>query len=95
MLFAEDKKPITGANDQRLVYSESLATMLKSMNTYSASSKARILGLTTDTSNQLHITLNEIIKLIPFLLTNINYVLTVEFQSDRFEGEFGLCDFHS
>ena len=95
MLFAEDRKPITDRNDQRLVYSKSLATMLKSMNTYSASSKTRILGLTTDTSNQLHITLNGIIKLIPFLLTNISHVLTVEFQSDRFKGESGLCDFHS
>ena len=64
--------------------------MFKSKDTYSASSETKIFGLTTDTSNALHITLNGIFKLITLPLTNIKYALTVKFQSDRIEGEFGI-----
>ena len=72
MVFDDDRKPFTNTFEQRLDYLTSLATML---DTYSVS---RTLGLTTDTSNALHITLNEIKKL---LLTKC--VVTVEFQSER------------
>ena len=44
ILIDEDKKSFTIANDQRLTYLKSLATMFKSMDIYSASSKTRILG---------------------------------------------------
>ena len=60
------------------------------MYTYSASTKTRKLGLTTDTSDALHVTLDGIISLIPILLTKMKYVLTAEFQSDRIEAEFGI-----
>ena len=83
MLFDDDRKPFTNAYDQRLGYLTSSATMFKSMYTESASSKTRILGLTTDASNALHITLNGVVKLITLLSTKIKYVLTVEFQSDK------------
>ena len=67
-----------------------MATMFKGMDTYSASTNIRKLGLTTDTSDALHVTLNGIICLIPILLTKMKYVLTAEFQSDRIEAEFGI-----
>ena len=54
--------------DQSLGYLTSLAIMLKNMNTYSSSNKTRVLGLITDTSNELHITLNGIVKLSTLLL---------------------------
>ena len=34
------------------------------MDTYSASSQVRIMGLTTDTSNALHVTLNGLVSLV-------------------------------
>ena len=49
-----------------------------------------LLGLAKNTNNALHITLNGIVKLIRLLLTKIKHVLTVEFHSDRIEGEFGI-----
>ena len=49
------------------------------MRTYYASSKTIISGLTINC-----------IKLIKFLLTRVNYVLIMEHQSDRIEGEFGI-----
>ena len=52
--------------------------------------KTRIFGLTAHLSKSLRITLNEIVKLIMLLLTKIKYVLTVEFQSGRIEGQFGI-----
>ena len=64
--------------------------MFKSMDTYSASYKTKILRITTDTSNALHIALNRNVKLITLLSTKTKYALTVGFQSDRFEGEFGI-----
>ena len=59
----------TNANDRRLVYLRSLATLFKSMDTYLLYIKqTKVLELTIDISNALHVTLNEIIKLLPFLL---------------------------
>ena len=74
-------------------YLKSMATMFKEMDTYSSSTKTRQMGLTSDTSNALHISLNGIINLITLLLSNMNYVLTGEFQSDRIEAEFGNSGF--
>ena len=64
MVFDDARKPFTNTYDQRLGYLTSLATMFKSMDTYSVSNKTRILGLTTDTTNALHITLDGIVKLL-------------------------------
>ena len=67
-----------------------MVVMFKTMDTYSPSTKTRLKGLTSDTSNALHITLNGILNLIPTLLTKMADILTGEFQSNRLEGEFGV-----
>lgn len=90
MLFVKDRKPFAKASDRRLPYLKSLAEMLESMDTYFASSKTRILWLTTNIDNALHSTLNRFITLIVFLLTKIKCVLAAEFQSDKTEGEFRI-----
>ena len=43
-----------------------METMFKTMDTYSPSTKARVKGLTTDTSNALHITLTGIANILMF-----------------------------
>ena len=68
MLLIMIAKLLLALFDQSLGYLTSLAIMLKNMNTYSSSNKTRVLGLITDTSNELHITLNGIVKLITLLL---------------------------
>ena len=74
--------------------------MFKKMATYSASSQVRIMGLATDTSNALHVTLNCLVSLVSQPLGKMTYVLMGEFQSDRIEAEFGIYrqqnggDFH-
>ena len=67
-----------------------MATMFKKMDMYSASSQVRIMGLTTDTSNALHVTLNGLVSLVSQLLGKMTYVLMGEFQSIRIEAEFGI-----
>ena len=69
---------------------ESLAIMLKNIHIYYASSKTRILRLTTDTSKAVHAILNRILKLITFLLTKVKHVLIMELQSDKIGGVFGI-----
>ena len=69
---------------------QSLAIMLKNIHIYYASSKTRILRLTTDTSKAVHAILNGIMKLITFLLTKVKHVLIMEFQSDKIGGVFGI-----
>lgn len=71
MLLIMIAKLLLALFDQSLGYLTSLAIMLKNMNTYSSSNKTRVLGLITDTSNELHITLNGIVKLITLLLKKI------------------------
>ena len=90
MLFDDDMKCFANAIDERLEYLASLMTMFKSIDTYSGLNETKILGLTTDTSTELHFTLNGIVKIIKLLSKNIKYALTVEFQSDRTEGKFGI-----
>ena len=56
-----------------------------------ADKSPRVMCLTTDTSNALHLTLNGLVSLIKFLLKNgFSYVLPGNFQSDRLEGESGI-----
>ena len=51
----------------------------------------RVVCLTVDTSNALFITLTGISALIKLLLSKgFNYVLPGTFQSDPWEGEFGV-----
>ena len=67
-----------------------MATIFKQKDTTSASTHTRVMGLTCDIGNALHVTLNGLAALIPELLTKMMYVLTTELQSDRLEGEFGI-----
>ena len=75
IVFDDDRKPFTNTFDLRLGYLTPLATMSKSMDTYSV---WRTLEVATDTSNALHITLDGILKLA---LTKC--VVTVEFQREK------------
>ena len=75
MLFVKDRKPFAKASDRRLPYLKSSAKIFESMDTYSVSSKTRILWLTTNIDNALHSTLNRFITLIVFFLTKIKCVL--------------------
>ena len=84
ILFDEDRKSFTNANDQRLACLKPLATIFKNLDTYSVSNKTRISRLTTGME------WNGILKLIVCLLTKIKSVLTMEFQSDRIEGDLGI-----
>ena len=67
------------SDDERF---ERLAHMLKEMDTYSASSHARVMGLTTDTSNALHLGICSVVQTLP--AKGMKYVLTGQLQSDRF-----------
>ena len=60
------------------------------MNAFSASTKVRILGLCTDTSNALLFTFNEFLKSLAFSSAKIKYYLTLELESDRITGKFGV-----
>ena len=63
-----NRKPIHEKTDSRLNYLIDLATMFKGMDTYSASSHQRVMGLTSDTSDAIHITLHGIVNLTSELL---------------------------
>ena len=81
----------TSTYDERFEFLKSLSHMFKEMDTYSASSHTRVKGLTTDTSNALHITLLGICSVVQNLLAKgMKYVLTGQLQSDRIEAEFGI-----
>ena len=82
IVFDDDRKPFTNTFDLRLGYLTPLATMSKSMDTYSV---WRTLEVATDTSNALHITLDGILKLV---LTKC--VVTVEFQREKIWCEFRI-----
>lgn len=72
------------------VICEDIAIISSNAHIYYASSKTRILRLTTDTSKAVHAILNGIMKLITFLLTKVKHVLIMEFQSDKIGGVFGI-----
>lgn len=48
--------------------------------------------MTADTSDMLHITLNDNSYLIPKLLIKMKYVLIVELQSDRIEENLAFTE---
>ena len=85
-----NREPFKNIDDARLGFMSDMATMFKQMDTSSASQHTRVMGLTSDTSNALHMTLNGLTTLIQKLLSKMSYVLTAELQSDRLEGEFGI-----
>ena len=85
-----NREPFKNIDDARLGFMSDMATMFKQMDTSSASQHTRVMGLTSDTSNALHMTLNGLTTLILKLLSKMSYVLTAELQSDRLEGEFGI-----
>ena len=64
-----DRNPFNSPNDKRFDLLRSLARMFKEMDTYSASSHSRVMGLTTDTSSALHITLSGIYNVVPNIFT--------------------------
>ena len=67
-----------------------MAEKFKDMDTFKSSYSSRVMCLTHDTSNALHLTLNIIVSLIKLLLNkDFNCVLPRSFQSDRFEEEYG------
>ena len=84
-----DKEPIRCPNDSRLKFLESMAASCKQM--VNSVLRHRIRGLTADTSNALHQTLNGFVDLTKtLLLSGFKYVLPGKIQSDRIEGEFGI-----
>ena len=86
-----DRFPFSTPDDIRFTFLRDLAHMFKEMDTYSASSNTRVMGLTSDTGNALHVTLLGICGLVPKLLDRgMKYVLTGQLQSDRLEAEFGI-----
>ena len=85
-----NRAPFENALDDRLVHLKTMATTFKQMDT-SSQRNGRILGLTSDTSNALHITLHRLSSLVPVLLgKGMIYVILGQFQSDRIEKEFGI-----
>ena len=81
-----NREPFKNRDDARLGFMSDMATMFKQMDTSSASQHTRVMGLTSDTSNALHMTLNGLTTLIQKLLSKMSYALTAELQSDRLEG---------
>ena len=81
----------TSSDDERFLFLGCMATTFKEMNVYSASSHSRVMGLTSDTSNALHLTLLGMCNIVNKLLSKgMKYVLTGHIQSDRLEAEFGI-----
>ena len=80
-----NREKFTEQNDARLDFLKDMATMFKQMDTYSPSTHVRLMGLTTDTSNAFHLTLNGISSLITLLLTKMNYAFNcrVTTRQDR------------
>ena len=65
--------------------------MFKEMDTFTASSHTRVMGLTTDISSALQITLNGICNVVQTLLCRgMKYMLTGHLQSYHIEAEFGI-----
>ena len=75
--------------NQRLESILLLAEKCKDVNSSKSSYSGRVMCLTQDTSNALHLTVNSIVSLIKLLLNNdFNYVFPGSFQNDRLEREF-------
>ena len=83
-----DSYPINDINDERLSFLMLMSTSFKLMDT--SKKGKRIRGLTGDTSNAWHVTLNGLIDLVKSLLgLGVKYICLGKMQSDRLEGEFG------
>ena len=84
-----DRLPFFTADDQRLEFLLKLACSFKLMG--NSKRGIRYKGLTSETSDALHKTLNAIIDIIKHLLASgFDYVLPGKIQSDRLEAEFGI-----
>jgi len=84
-----DRHPFKNKTDDRLVFIAKVATTFKLMACSFRSGRQH--GLTSETSNALHQTLNGLTCLVKCLLdAGFQYVLPGKIQSDRLEGEFGI-----
>ena len=84
-----DKYPVSEPNDERLDFLVRMGTSLKLRDT--AKRGQRIRGLTGDTANAWHVTLNGLVDLVKSLLAlGLKYICIGKMQSDRLEGEFGV-----
>ena len=85
----DDRRPITDPKDPRLTFIHQMATCFKEMD--NGLRGRRIRGLTSDTANALHRSLNGLIQVTrQFLSLGMPYVLLGKLQSDRLEAEFGI-----
>ena len=86
----KNRKPFESADDQGLESILQLPQKFEDMDTSESPYSGRVMCLTQDASNALHLTLNGIVSFIKLLLNKeFNYVLPGSFQRDRLEGEFG------
>ena len=84
-----DKYPIETCDDDRLKYLLKMGTSLKLMD--NSKRGARVRGLTGDTANAWHVTLNALVSLTKLLLgRGFRYICLGKIQSDHLEGEFGV-----
>lgn len=86
MLNDKNIKPFSDRFNERLTFLWNMVSMFKQIQ-HQHSSK---IGLTLDTTDVLHLTLNSISYLIPELVTKMKYVLTAKLQSDRIQMKFGI-----
>ena len=86
-----NREPFRSLEDERLKFIDDMTEQFKKMDASLSKYKGRVMCLTVDTSNALHLILKGIVALIKLLLTKgFTYVLPGIFQSDRLEGEFGI-----
>ena len=64
-----DRYAFTSSDDKRFLFLGRMATTFKVMDVYSASSHSRVMGLTSDTSNALHLTLLGMCNIVNKLLS--------------------------
>ena len=87
----KNRYPFESVDDVRFQNILNIAEKFKEMNTSLTSYSARVMCLTTDTSQALFRTITGLVSLIKLLLLDgFSYVLAGNFQSDRLEGEFGI-----
>ena len=79
-----DRAAFTSSDDHRFGFMKKIATMFEKMDTTLTKYDKRVMCLTSQTSNAASVTLNGMIELIMFLLSNgMRYVCTRDFNSDR------------
>ena len=85
----DDRRPIMDPKDPRLTSIHQMATCFKEMD--NGLLGRRIRGLTSDTANALHRSLNGLIQVTrQFLSLGMPYVLLGKLQSDRLKAKFGI-----